>query len=90
MWSRVNVKMLGVVENMTGDVFGSGGGKNAATQFQVPFLGEIPLDRRIREGGDKGTPIVLSEPDSPAGRAFLQAAESLIEIVSMLAVPAGS
>ncbi len=90
MFRKTNVPILGVVENMTGEIFGSGGGRNAAVQFQVPFLGEIPLDRRIREGGDKGAPIVLSDPDSPAGLAFSQAAGSLMEIISMLAAPAGS
>ncbi len=84
MFRKTNVPILGVIENMTGEVFGSGGGRNAAAQFQVPFLAEVPLDRRVREGGDQGLPIVLSNPDSPASRAFMQAAESLIEIVSAL------
>ena len=89
MFRKTNVPILGVIENMTGEIFGQGGGRNAAAQFQVPFLGEVPLERRVREGGDKGEPIILSDPDSPAGRAFSQAAESLIEIVSALTTPSG-
>ncbi len=77
MFRKTEVPILGIIENMTGEVFGRGGGKNAATQFQAPFLGEIPLDARIREGGDSGVPIVMSSPESPAAKAFFKAAESL-------------
>ena len=77
MFRKTEVPILGVIENMSGDIFGRGGGKKAAEQFQAPYLGEIPLDGRIREGGDQGKPIVLSAPESPAGQGFLKAAESL-------------
>lgn len=74
MFRKTNVPILGVIENMTGEIFGRGGGRKAAEQFGVPFLGEIPLDKRVRENGDQGSPIVLSCPDSEAAKAFMQAA----------------
>ncbi len=78
MFQKTHVPILGIVENMTGEVFGSGGGKQAAAQYQVPFLGEIPLDSRVRVGGDTGKPITKSHPESLCGQAFLKAAESLV------------
>ncbi len=54
MFIKVNVPILGVVENMSGELFGSGGGKNFAAEFSAPFLGEIPADAAIREAGDGG------------------------------------
>jgi ATP-binding protein involved in chromosome partitioning len=77
MFRKTEVPILGIIENMTGEIFGHGGGRKAAEQFQAPFLGEIPLDARVREGGDSGKPIVLSKPESPAAQSFLKAAESL-------------
>jgi len=83
MFHKTNVPILGVIENMAGEVFGSGGGQKAAEQFGVPFLGRIPLDKKVRENGDKGSPIVLSNPESEAAQAFVQAAmlleQSLIQ-----------
>jgi ATP-binding protein involved in chromosome partitioning len=88
MFERVNTKVLGVVENMSGmecphchghiDVFGIGGGKRLAHDMHVPFLGEIPLDPRVRESGDAGMPTALSHADSPAGQAFGEMAERLM------------
>jgi len=74
MFRKTNVPILGVIENMTGEIFGRGGGRKAAEQFGVPFLGEIPLDKRVRENGDQGSPIVSACPDSEAAKAFMQAA----------------
>jgi ATP-binding protein involved in chromosome partitioning len=81
MFRKTQVPILGVVENMTGDVFGRGGGKAAAEQFEVPYLGEIPLDKKVRENGDAGKPIVLSEPQAPPAQAFRKAAEKLNQIL---------
>lgn len=74
MFTRVNVPILGVVENMsyfiapdTGkkyDIFGTGGGSSLAAELNVPFLGGMPIDQRIRIGGDKGIPMVYDIPDS--------------------------
>ncbi len=77
MLQKTNVPILGVLENMTGEIFGSGGGRKAAEKYQVPFLGEVPLDARVRTGGDAGKPVVIAEPDSPAALAFKKAAEIL-------------
>jgi len=82
MFRKTNVAILGVIENMTGEIFGKGGGEEAAKQFQVPYLGDIPLDRQIREAGDVGTPVVLSHPDSPAAKAFASAAQHVVDTLA--------
>lgn len=89
MFQKTSVPILGIIENMTGEIFGNGGGKQAAKQFAVPFLGEIPLDARVRVGGDAGSPITKAHPESPAAQAFTKAAESLVSAVSEF-VPSGS
>ncbi len=91
MFGRVNVPVLGIVENMsyfiapdTGkkyDIFGSGGGSALANDAEVPFLGGIPIDPRIRIGGDKGIPIVYDMPDSEQADAILKIARLLEEQV---------
>jgi ATP-binding protein involved in chromosome partitioning len=88
MFRKLNVPVLGVIENMSYlqngdeiiDIFGRGGGKAMAEKFEVPFLGEIPIDPEIRKGGDKGEPIVYSNPDSPSSKAFEAIAEKLLYI----------
>lgn len=92
MFRKVEVPVLGVVENMSyfvcphcqerTEIFDHGGGKKASQKFNVPFLGEIPLDIKVRVGGDKGKPIVISEPDSPVSQAFQKLAESVISQVT--------
>ncbi|HVV72195.1 MAG TPA: Mrp/NBP35 family ATP-binding protein [Verrucomicrobiae bacterium] len=86
MFQRVNVPILGIVENMsyyttpTGqrvEIFGHGGGQAEATRQNVPFLGEVPIFTEIREAGDRGVPVVVSAPESPPARAFLHVAEFL-------------
>jgi ATP-binding protein involved in chromosome partitioning len=87
MFERVNTRVLGIVENMSGlacphceeviDVFGSGGGSVLAEEMNVAFLGKIPLDPQVREAGDKGVPTAVSSPDSRAGEALL----SLMHVV---------
>jgi ATP-binding protein involved in chromosome partitioning len=86
MFNKVNVPILGIVENMSYfttpngervEIFGHGGGKEEAARQNVPFLGEIPLFTEIREGGDRGMPIVVSTPNHAAGKAFIQIAEIL-------------
>ncbi|HSJ07486.1 MAG TPA: Mrp/NBP35 family ATP-binding protein [Longimicrobiales bacterium] len=91
MFERVDTRIFGIVENMTGmtcphcsghiDVFGSGGGSRLAEDMHLPLLCEIPLDPRVREAGDSGTPTALALPDSPAGAAFRDMAGKLIEAV---------
>ena len=86
MFQKVNVPILGLVENMsyfttpTGErveIFGHGGGQAEAARQNVLFLGEVPLFTEIREGGDRGVPVVVSAPDQPAGQAFVRIAETL-------------
>lgn len=84
MFRKTEVPILGVVENMTGDIFGRGGGKEAAGQAGVPFLGEVPLDSRVREGGDNGKPITGSDEKSPAAQAFTEIARSLEDKVKAI------
>jgi len=84
MFQKVHVPVLGVVENMSlhicsrcgheEHIFGEHGGQNLADQYGVPLLGTLPLDRRIREETDQGTPTVAAEPKSPIARAFTEAA----------------
>jgi ATP-binding protein involved in chromosome partitioning len=86
MFRKVNVPILGIVENMSGfttpngervDIFGHGGGKGEAARQNVPFLGEVPIFTEIREGGDRGMPMAVSAPNHPAGKAFIQIADTL-------------
>jgi ATP-binding protein involved in chromosome partitioning len=77
MAQKTNMRLLGAVENMTGDVFGSGGGQALADELEIPFLGQVPLDPRLREQGDEGTPLVLADPESPTSRAIVAIAESI-------------
>lgn len=85
MFQKTQVPILGVIENMSGEIFGQGGGEKAAAQYHAPFLGRIPLDAQVRQGGDRGKPIALSSPDHPVSKGFFQIAESLVEILN--AVP---
>ncbi|MDD5140590.1 MAG: Mrp/NBP35 family ATP-binding protein [Verrucomicrobiales bacterium] len=88
MFNKVNVPILGIVENMSFfttpngervEIFGHGGGKEEAARQNAPFLGEVPIFTEIREGGDRGMPIVVSTPNHPAGKAFIQVAKTLLE-----------
>jgi ATP-binding protein involved in chromosome partitioning len=91
MFERVKTRILGVVENMSGlicpccgetiDVFGKGGGRRLAEDMHVPFLGEVPLDPKVREAGDEGQPTALAAADSPAGRAFNAIAERVLTAI---------
>ena len=85
MYKKLNIPPLGVIENMShfvcrhcgeeADIFGRGGGERMAEELGIPFLGRIPIYQPIREGGDAGTPLVVSEPSSPAALAFMAVAE---------------
>ena len=88
LFEKVQVPILGIIENMSWFIapdgsrlhpFGEGGGRREAERRQFPFLGEIPLDTTIREGGDRGIPVVIANPDNPASKAFLAVARSLRE-----------
>jgi ATP-binding protein involved in chromosome partitioning len=95
MFRKLNVPILGVVENMsyfiapdTGKryaIFGEGGGARIAQEFGVPLLGQIPLEVETRKGGDAGLPIVVSQPGSPQAAAFRHIADGVVERVQALA-----
>lgn len=86
MFDQLNVPVLGVVENMAGDFFGSGGGEAFAKERDIAFLGRVPLSANVREGGDYGRPVIASAPDSEAAIAFrniARAAAARISVVMM-------
>jgi ATP-binding protein involved in chromosome partitioning len=92
MFDKVNIPVLGIVENMSAfvcphckqqtNIFDHGGGRAAAEKMGIRFLGEIPLDLAIREGGDKGFPIVAEAPESPQAQAFVEAAKQVAGAIS--------
>src|ERR1051326_3429581 len=86
MFEKVNVPILGLVENMSYftapggeriEIFGHGGGRAEAERQKVPFLGEVPIFTEIREGGDRGVRVVVSNPAAPSSQVFLKIAEGL-------------
>ncbi len=86
MFEKVNVPILGIVENMSYftapngeriEIFGHGGGQAEARRQKIPFLGEIPIYTEIRIGGDRGVPVVVERPDAPYGQPFIRVAEAL-------------
>ena len=90
MFKKVNVPILGIVENMSYftapdgerlEIFGYGGGQDEAARQGVPFLGEIPIFTEIRKGGDNGIPVVAGEPDSAPSEVFVQVAVELQRIL---------
>jgi ATP-binding protein involved in chromosome partitioning len=93
-FQQLEVPILGIVENMgaytdpqTGAkiaFFGEGGGAKMAQQFDVPFLGSVPLDPQVRVGGDSGRPVVVERPDSPASQALQEIAQRVAARVSVL------
>ncbi len=80
----LDVPVLGIIENMSGDIFGTGGGERSAKKLQVPFLGRIPLDRRIREGGDSGQPIVVTEPESDLALSIRALSRTIAASISIM------
>jgi ATP-binding protein involved in chromosome partitioning len=91
MFEKVNTRVLGIVENMSGHecphcgemaaIFGKGGGESLAKELEIPFLGAIPLDGNVRKAGDDGVPTVAGEGDSPAGRELRELARSVMKIL---------
>ena len=95
MFEKLNVPILGVVENMSHFIcpncddkhyiFGEGGAKKISEQFNMPFLGEIPLNAGIMAGSDLGKPIMITNPDSPSAVAFRKSAKNIAAQCSILA-----
>lgn len=91
MCRKVNIPVLGIVENMSWfvdsagvkhELFGKGGGQAVAEFAEAPLLAQIPIDQTVREWGDKGTPVVQAAPDSPIAQSFMKLAEELIAVVN--------
>ena len=92
MFRQLNIPVLGVVENMSyfvcghcderTEIFGHGGGARMAEDLGIPFLGEVPIDTRVRSGGDEGQPIVAAAPDAPAAKAFSDVASRVAAEIS--------
>ena len=96
MFNKVNVPVLGVIENMAYfvppdmpekkyHIFGDGGAKRLAQELNVPVLGEIPLEQPVREAGDKGTPIVISDENAPASTKLIEATANMQQQLSLRA-----
>ncbi len=77
LFEKVGVPTLGLIENMSGDIFGRGGAKAEAERLNVPYLGDLPLDASVREGGDAGTPVVVAAPFADLGERFGRIAEAV-------------
>jgi ATP-binding protein involved in chromosome partitioning len=95
MFRELNVPLMGVVENMSFlelpdgsrmDIFGSGGGERLANHAGVPFIGAIPIDQTVREGGDQGVPVVISHPEADVSQALHKVAQEIAAKISVAAV----
>jgi ATP-binding protein involved in chromosome partitioning len=96
MFRQLNIPVLGVIENMSWfacphchektEIFGRGGGQKMAADLMIPFLGAVPIDTRVRAGGDEGQPIVVAAPEAPAARAFTELAGKVAAQVSIQAM----
>lgn len=95
MFKTLEVPILGIVENMSYldlpdgtrmDLFGSGGGEQLAQATETTFLGKVPIEQNVRVGGDSGKPIVVSNPESAAAKAFIEIAQKIAQQVSVSAL----
>ncbi|MBM4416201.1 MAG: Mrp/NBP35 family ATP-binding protein [Chloroflexi bacterium] len=84
MFDRMGVPIFGIVENMSSEIFGRGGAREAADELGIEFLGELELNAAIREGADSGVPVVVGAPESDAAQAFLRLAEQVAARCSVL------
>ncbi len=94
MFHEVKSSVIGIVENMSyfvcphcgekTEIFSKGGGEKASKKYGIPLIGTVPLDAEIREGGDRGEPIVVAKPDSPHARAFMEIAKRVVERVEAI------
>jgi ATP-binding protein involved in chromosome partitioning len=80
MAQKTGMRLVGVVENMTGEVFGSGGGDRLAEELGIPLLGRVPLDPLLRESGDAGEPLMSTDPEADSARELGRIAEAILEL----------
>jgi ATP-binding protein involved in chromosome partitioning len=83
-FEKLDVPIIGIIENMSGPIFGSGAGEKLAADYQTEYLGSIPMDANVRLGGDSGEPIVVAHPDSEAAAALNDVARKVAAKVSVL------
>ena len=83
-FEKLEVPIIGVIENMSGEMFGTGAGEVLATDYDVDYLGSVPLNADVRIGGDSGEPIIVAYPDSDAAIALSQIARKVAAKVSLL------
>jgi ATP-binding protein involved in chromosome partitioning len=83
-FEKLDVPIAGVIENMSGEFFGSGAGEKLSDVYNIPFLGSVPLEAQVRVGGDSGEPILITDPDSPASTALKEIAQKVAARVSVL------
>ena len=84
MFEKLEVPIVGVIENMSGEFFGTGAGQQLANNENVPYLGSIPLDANVRIGGDIGQPITINHPENPAAIAFAEITPLIAARISVL------
>jgi ATP-binding protein involved in chromosome partitioning len=99
MFEQVHIPVLGIVENMSyficpncteeHNIFGTGGGEKLAAQFKTNLLGRVPLSISVREAGDSGVPIVISQPESVQAIAFNEVADNVVAQVKQAAMKSG-
>jgi ATP-binding protein involved in chromosome partitioning len=77
MAQKTGMRVIGVIENMTSEIFGSGGGKRLAAELGVPMLGQVPLDARLRAAADAGVPLVVSDPESEPAEVIFELARAI-------------
>lgn len=80
MAQKTGMRLVGVVENMSGEVFGSGGGERLAEELGIPLLGRVPLDPALRESGDAGEPLLVAATDSESARELMRIAETVVAL----------
>lgn len=84
LFEKLEVPIIGVIENMSGEFFGTGAGEKLAEDYSTPYLGTIPLDPQVRIGGDSGEPIVVAAPDSEAAQAIKTIAKDVAARISVM------
>jgi ATP-binding protein involved in chromosome partitioning len=82
MAQKTSMRLIGVVENMSGEIFGEGGGDELAQELGIPLLGRVPLDSLVRECGDAGEPIAAAAPDVTSAAELRRIAERVLELRS--------